>query len=83
MSEILFTYNGNETKIQYNKDEKINEICKRYITKIQIDINKIYFIYNGNKINEELNFNEHANEEDKKRNIMNILVYDINNSNNN
>ena len=44
MSEILFTYNGNETKIQCNKDEKINEICKRYITKIHID-KKIYILY--------------------------------------
>ena len=81
MAELIFLYNENETKIQCNKEEKIKEICKRYITKIQIDINTIYFIYNGNKINEDLNFNEQANEEDKKRNIMNILVYDINKEN--
>ena len=82
MAEVIFTYNGNETKIQCNKDEKIKEICKRYITKINNDIDKIYFIYNGDKINDDLNFNEHTNEENKKRNIMKILVYDINNSNN-
>ena len=81
MAELIFLYNGNETKIQCNKDEKFKEICQRYITKIQIDPDKIYFIYNGNRINDDLNFYEHINEEDKKRNKMNILVYDINNLN--
>ena len=74
MAKVIFTYNRNQTNIQCNKDEKIKEICQRYISKINIDKDKIYFIYSGNKINEDLNFNEHANEEDKKRNIMNILV---------
>jgi len=76
MAEIIFTYKGKETNIQCNKDEKIKEVCRKYATKIQIDINKILFIYNDYKINENLTFNEHANKEDQKRNKMNILVYE-------
>ena len=54
----------------------MKEICKKFAIKTQNDINKIYFIYNGNIINENLIFSEHINDEDKKINIMNILVYD-------
>ena len=78
MAKVIFTYNGNETIIQCNIDEKMKDICQRFAKKLQIEIDKIYFIYNGSKINEELNFNEQANEEDRKRNIMNVLVNDIN-----
>ena len=56
----------------------MKDICQRFAKKLKIEIDKIYFIYNGSKINEELNFNEQANEEDRKRNIMNVLVNDIN-----
>ena len=77
-ANIVFTYNGKETNIECKKDEKIIEICKIFSIKIKIEMKKIYFIYNGNKINENLNFNQHSNESDKKRNTMNILVYEYN-----
>ena len=76
MAEIIFIYNGNKTNIQCNLDDKMKEICQKFAIKTQNDINIIYFIYNGNIINENLTFSEHINEEDKKKNIMNILVYD-------
>ena len=43
MSQAEFNYNGTITIIQCNKDEKMREISKRFITKAQID--KIQFIF--------------------------------------
>ena len=78
MAKVIFNYKGIETIIQCNINDKIKDIFKKYETKIGKDISKLYFIYNGNKINDNLNLNEIINEEDKRRNIINILVYEIN-----
>ena len=74
MAKVIFIYKGIETEIQCNINDKIKDIYKRYENKLGIDISKLYFIYNGNKINDNLILNEILNEEDKRRNIMNILV---------
>ena len=79
-AKIIFIFNGIKTIIQCNKTEKIRNIMERYEEKVQIDKNKIYLVYNGNKVNEELSFEELANKEDKKMNMMNIIIYEINNS---
>ena len=60
--------------MQCNINDKIKDIFKRFETKIGKDISKLFFIYNGNKINDNSFLNEIINEEDKRRNIMNILV---------
>jgi len=75
MAKVIFTYKGIETIIQCSLNEKIENIYIKYGAKIGTNISKIYFIYNGNIIdNNNLILNEIINEEDKKRNIMNILV---------
>ena len=74
MAKAIFSYKGNETEIQCNINEKIKDIIKRYETKSGNDISNVFFIYNGNKLNDNLILNEIINEEDKRRNIINILV---------
>ena len=74
MSEVIFTYNGKEVKIQCQNDESMKDIFQRFISKTSIGINTIYFIYGGKIINEQLTFDQLANEEDKKRKTMNIIV---------
>ena len=74
MSNVIFSFQGNETKIQCQREDKFKDISKRFSTKAQININKIYYIYDGNVINEELNFEQISKEEDKERNTINILV---------
>ena len=74
MAKVIFNYKGIQTEIQCNLNEKIEELYKKYGNKIGIDISKVFFIYNGNKINDNIILNEIINEEDKRRNIMNILV---------
>ena len=75
MAKAIFSYNGTETVIQCLKEDKMNNICIKYSSKINININSLLFIYGGNQIKLELSFNEQANSFDKERNEMNILVY--------
>ena len=82
MSKVIFTFKGSKTIIQCLKDDKMKDICLKFTSKINININNIYCIYNGNIINMELKFNEIINRIDKDRNIMNILVYEKENNNN-
>ena len=79
-AKIIFIFNGMKTIIQCNKNEKIRNILERYGKEVEIDKDKVYLIYNGNKVNEELSFEELANKEDKKMNMMNIIIYEINNN---
>ena len=74
MSNVIFSFQGNETKIQCQREDKFKDISKRFTTKAKINMNKIYYVYDGNVINEELNLEQIANEEDKKRDIIYIVV---------
>ena len=76
MSEVIFSYKGNQTRIQCDENEKMKNICIRFSIKLNIDINKLYFLYNGDKLNEELKLIDITKGIDKKEII--ILVNDIN-----
>ena len=75
MASVIFTYEGLPLKVQCLKEDKMKDICNKYISKININMNSLYFLYGGNQINLELTFNQQANSIDKERNEMNILVY--------
>ena len=74
MAKVIFTYNGYETIIQCLKEDKMRDICNKYASKINLNINSLLFIYGGNQINLEFTFEDQANSFDKERNQMNILV---------
>ena len=74
MATVIFTFNGVNTTIQCLKEDKMENICNKYITKIGININSLFFLSNGNKINKELTFYEQANSLDKERLQMTIIV---------
>ena len=77
MSQVHFSYNGKNILIQCNSNDLIYYIFQNFATKINIDLNSLLFIYNGNNItNYNLTFYQLANLDDKKRNKINILVYD-------
>ena len=46
------------------------------ISQIGIDSKNIYFIYDGIKIDKNLSFQQLINEKDRKRNTINVLVYE-------
>ena len=79
MFEAIFSYNGNKTIIQCNKNDKMKKIFQNYSNKILIDINSIYYLYGGEKLNDsELTLEEIATDSDKEFNQVNIIVNDIN-----
>ena len=81
MAKVIFSFNGIQTIIQCLKEDKMKNICNKYVSKINININSLIFIYGGNKINYEISFQEQANSIDKERNEINILVYKEENEN--
>ena len=75
MAKVNFSFDGIKTEIQCLKEDKMKNICIKYASKIDKDINSLYFLYNGNKINYELTYYKQANSIDKRRLEMNILVF--------
>jgi len=80
ISEIIinFVYYQHIVKIQCKRNEYMKDIFKRYLIKIQKDINNIVFKYNGETINEELKLEEINNKDTE----LEILVNDKNDDNN-
>ena len=79
MCEVEFNHNSNIDIIQCNKDEKIRDIIRKFLSKTNLDINSINFIYSGNmNIDYNLSFEEIASDTDKLRNKIIILVNDKN-----
>ena len=79
--EIIFSFKGIEVIIECDVKEKIIDAYNKFLSKIQTDISELDFIYNGNKINEKQSFDKIASSIDKKRNIINISVEEINKNN--
>lgn len=78
MAEILINFQGNETRIQCQTNEKLKDIFTKFANKIGKDINLIDFLYESTKINDELTFLQVANQRDLKINKMNITAYENN-----
>ena len=80
MVEVTFNYDGIDTKIQCNINDKMIDIIYKFLIKIgkNDNDNNLLYIYGANIINYELTFIQLANECDKIRNKMNILVYNGN-----
>jgi len=74
-AKINFNLEGINTTIQCSQEDKIKDICQKFATKIEKNINSLLFLYGGNQINMELKFKEQANSMDINNNEMNVLVY--------
>ena len=85
MAQVEFQYNGINNTIQCNEDQKMQEICNDFISKLNLDEKDLNYIYNGEggkQFDKNLTFNEMANSYDKARKKMTILVIDNNNIDN-
>ena len=78
MNEAEFIYNGNTTIIQCGLEDKLKDICNKFTTKTQLNINNLYFLCNGNTINLESKFNQL----NQGKNKIKILVNNINETQN-
>ena len=80
---VKFKYNAKDELIKCTKKEKINVICQKFTSKINVDISHLLLLYNGETIvKDDLDnktFDDLANKIDKEAKIMNIVVYDIEN----
>ena len=66
MAEVFFNLKGIETKVQWNRNDKMKEIKNKFLVKTLNEDNTLYFLYNEDKINEELTFQQQVNELDNK-----------------
>ena len=82
MSEVKinFEHKGSKISLQGKREDRMKEIIEKLKMKIDIEIDKIYLLYNGQKINVEMKIEDIMNNEDKSKNEMNIIVYDIDNT---
>ena len=74
-AKVTFTLDGIDLIIQCTPEDKIKDICKKYATKINDNINSLIFLYGGNQMNMELSFKEQANSIDRNNKEMRVLVY--------
>ena len=51
MAKVIFKFDGEETKVQCNENDTMEDICKRFCSKTEKNIDKIFFIYGGQTIN--------------------------------
>ena len=74
-ANVVFTLEGANLTIQCSKSEKMRDICERFATKSEKNINSLIFLYGGGQLNLNLTFEGHANSMDKANNEMKVLVY--------
>ena len=77
MAQVIFIFEGNNTIIQCNENDSMQNIIHNFVQSTGNEGNILYYLYNGNIINKELTFNEIANEFDKNNKRMNVIVYKI------
>ena len=73
-AKVIFTLYGDNLTIQCSKMDKMRDICQKYATKVNKNIDSLVFLYGGNQINFNLSFNEQSNSLDRNNNIMRVLV---------
>ena len=73
-AKVIFTLDGENMIILCSNQDKMEDICKKYSSKIEININSLIFLYGGNKLNLNLTFQEQASSIDNSKNEMKILV---------
>ena len=79
MAQVEFNNKGIITTFWCNRNEIMEDICRRFTIFTLIDSKNVYFFYSGKQINQKLTYNEIINDVDKQRNKMSIFVYEINN----
>ena len=48
-ANVIFTLDGVDLTVQCSPEDKMRDICLRYVTKIESNLNSLLFLYGGNK----------------------------------
>ena len=62
---ISFNYEGRSIPIQGNKNDKMEDIFKKYCCKIDSDKTELFFLYNGERVNNNLTLGQISSNNDK------------------
>ena len=71
-----FNYKGSKILIQRNLEDKVKEICQKFLIKINQDIESKIYIYEGKLLDLDLPFNKQCNLKNIFNEEITILVYD-------
>ena len=74
-AKVIFSLEGTEIIIDCSNEEKMRDICQRYVTKIENNLESLLFLHGENPVNFELSFEDQANSQDKLTNEMKVLVF--------
>ena len=55
-AKFIFSLEGIDSLIQSTKEEKIKDICIKYVSKIDKKFNSFLFLYEGKQIDFDLSF---------------------------
>ena len=82
MALVEVIFNGISYNIHCNGNEKMNEICQRFETKLGTKKN-LFYLFNGDKIKMDLTFEQLIKEKDKSNNKIKLLSYEFDNGDDN
>ena len=72
-AKVIFSLDGDDLTIECSTDDKMRDICQKFASKIDKNIDSLIFLYGGVQVNFGLSFKEQANSLDN--NQMKVLVH--------
>ena len=75
----IFIINKEKIVIECSNEDYINDICNKFLKKINIKNNEILFLYKGKKINQKMKITKYIKKENLKSNKINIFCIKIKN----
>ena len=76
MADLIFIFNEDHIKLEYNTNEIMKDIFIRFAEKINKDINNLIFKYKGKEVDGSVTFTELANNDERDKIIMIIFAYE-------
>ena len=73
----IIIFDKEKTIIECSYENYIDDICNKFIKKINIKKNEIIFFYRGKKITRNIKINNFVNKEDLKKNKINIFGFKV------
>ena len=73
----IFIFDKEKTVIECSNDDYIDDICNKFIKKINARKNEIIFLYKGKIINQNIKINKYINKKYLKNNKINIFCIKI------
>ena len=75
----IIIFDKEKTIIECSNEDYIDDICKKFIKKINIKKNEIVFFYRGRKITQNMKINLFINKDDLKKHKINIFGFKVKN----